>query len=136
MSRVGLPVACLAAAVAALAACGDDGGSPAGREVTLELLAEENGNEYGYLAAGTVDLRAGDHATFELRNDGQLPHDLAVIHPDGSTMATAPAAPPGGVVSVEVDLVDPGIYRLNCNVDDHLTRHGMQAFIEVSDPTK
>lgn len=129
-------LAIVTAALAALGACGGDSGGDggsAGREHTLRLLAREHGDEYGFLADGPVDLRAGDHVTFELRNDGRLPHDLAVIHPDGHAIGTTPAAAPGEVVSVEVELAEPGYYRLNCNVDDHLTRHAMQAIVEVSE---
>ncbi len=122
----------LSAALVALGACAGDSESST-REHTLRLLAQEHGDEYGFVADGPVDLRVGDRVTFELQNDGRLPHDLAVIHPDGHTIGTTPAAPPGDVVSVEVDLAEPGYYRLNCNVDDHLTTHGMQAIVEVSE---
>jgi uncharacterized cupredoxin-like copper-binding protein len=126
-------LALLTAALVALAACGGDASGSAGREHTLRLLAQEHGEEYGFVADGPIDLRVGDRVTFELQNHGVLPHDLAVIHPDGHMIGTTPAAGPGDVVSVEVDLAEPGYYRLNCNVDDHLTRHGMQAVVEVSD---
>ena len=32
---------------------------------------------------------------------------------------------------VEVYFDEAGFYRLNCNVDDHLTLHGMQEIVEV-----
>ena len=114
-------------------ACGGDAGSDAtpARESTLTLEAYEDGDQYHYRAVGAVDLRVGDRVTIDLRNAGTLIHDLAVIHPDGSTIATAAAIAPGGEETLTVDLADPGIYRLNCNVENHLTQHGMQAFVEV-----
>jgi hypothetical protein len=127
-----------ALAVVALAgvvgsACGSDAGAEPARESILVLEAYEDGETYGYRAVGTVDLRVGDRLTIDLRNVGALIHDLAVIHPDGNTVATLAAIAGGTAAALEIDLEDPGIYRLNCNVENHLTEHGMQAFVEVKD---
>lgn len=133
-SRVGLRVAALAVATLAGVvgtACGSDAGAEPARTSTLVLEAYEDGDTYGYRAVGAVDLRVGDRVTIDLRNVGALIHDLAVIHPDGSTIATIAAIAAGGTGAFELDLEDPGIYRLNCNVENHLTEHGMQAFVEV-----
>lgn len=135
--RIGRRVAALAVTgSAALAggvgtACGSDAEAEPARTSTLVLEAYEDGETYGYRAVGDVDLRVGDRVTIDLRNVGALIHDLAVIHPDGSTIATLAAIAAGGTGTFELDLEDPGIYRLNCNVDNHLTEHGMQAFVEV-----
>jgi uncharacterized cupredoxin-like copper-binding protein len=120
-----------AATAVAATACGADTGAEPTRESTLVLEAFENGDEYGYRAVGDVDLRAGDRVTIEMRNGGALIHDLVVIHPDGSTAATAPSIAAGATTTLTFDAVDAGVYRLNCNVDDHLTQHGMQEFVEV-----
>lgn len=112
-------------------ACGSDAGAAPERERTLVIEAFEDGEAYGYRAVGSVDVRAGDRVTIEMRNVGALIHDLAVIHPDGSTIATAPAIAAGATTTLTVDLEDPGVYRFNCNVENHLTEHGMQQYVEV-----
>ena len=40
---------------------------------------------------------------------------------------------PGDVLTVTIDMDEPGIYQLNCLVDNHLTEHGMQALIQVNE---
>lgn len=114
-------------------ACGGDGAAAPTREYTIHLRAEEQGDTYKYIAEDPLDLRVGDRVTIEMRNAGALAHDLQVVHPDGQPIATGAATAPGGTLSVVVDFEDPGVYRLNCNVDNHLTEHGMQAFIEVTE---
>lgn len=114
-------------------ACGGDEGAEPTRSYTLQLHMEDSADEYRYVADEAVDVRVGDEVTFEVRNDGVLPHDLQVQHPSGDAMATAPAVGPGGVLTLTVRFDEPGFYRLNCLVDDHLTRHGMQAVIEVTE---
>jgi uncharacterized cupredoxin-like copper-binding protein len=116
-----------------LSGCGTDGDAAAApeREYTLRLRAEDSGDRYTYVAEDPLDLRAGDRVTFEMRNDGALIHDLVVVHPDGSALATGPAVDAGGVLSLTVDFLEPGFYRLRCNVDDHLTAHDMQVVVEV-----
>lgn len=114
--------------------CGSDAGAEPLRESSLVLDAYEDGNDYKYRAIGTVDVRAGDRVTIEVRNTGSLIHDLAVIHPDGSTVAAMDPIAAGATGTLVVDLEDPGYYRLNCNVDNHLTQHGMQAVIDVTNP--
>ena len=117
--------------VLALTACGSDTGSEPSRQYTFHIEAVENGDQYDYVAKDPIDLRVGDRVTFEMVNNGALIHDLVVVHPDGQTIATAAAVAAGATLSVTVDFVDPGFYRLNCNVDNHLTQHGMQAIVEV-----
>ena len=117
--------------VLALTACGSDAGAEPSREYTFHLEAVENGDQYDYVATDPIDLRVGDRVTFEMVNKGALIHDLQVVHPDGQTIATAAAVAAGATLTVTVDFVDAGFYRLNCNVDNHLTEHGMQAIVEV-----
>jgi plastocyanin len=114
-----------------LAACGSDAGAEPTREYTFHIEAVENGDQYDYVAKDPIDLRVGDRVTFEMVNNGALIHDLVVVHPDGQTIATADAVATGATLSLTVDFVEPGFYRLNCNVDNHLTEHGMQAIVEV-----
>lgn len=114
--------------------CGADGDAGPEREYTLRLRAEDDADEYRYVAEDPFDVRAGDEVTFELTNAGALAHDLQVVAPDGEVLGTAPAATAGGTASLTVLFGEPGFYRLNCLVDDHLTAHGMQAVIEVTEP--
>lgn len=127
-------VAAAIAAASLLAACGaDDGGSATEpiRAYTVELRAIEQGETYSYVSVGEVDLRVGDEVTFEMDNAGALIHDLVVIAPEGDAIASADPVAPGQTASVVVQFEEPGRYRLRCNVDDHLTVHDMQVFVEV-----
>lgn len=126
-------VAVLAAAVLPLAACASDGVAEPVREYTLRLRADDSEQEYSYIAVDPIDLRVGDEVTFEFDNTGALPHDLQVVDPDGVEVGLAPIAGAGATTSVTVLFDEPGFYRLNCLVDDHLTAHAMQAIVEVTD---
>ena len=53
--------------------------------------------------------------------------------PTGSRSCTAAAVAPGRHVERDGRLRDAGFYRLNCNVDNHLTEHDMQAIVEVTE---
>lgn len=123
----------LAAAVVPLTACGADGVAEPSRSYSLRLRADDAGQEYLYIAQDPIDLRVGDEVTFEFDNTGSLPHDLQVVDPAGEQMAVSTVAAPGDTTSVSVQFEEPGLYRLNCLVDDHLTAHGMQAIVEVTD---
>ena len=56
-----------------------------------------------------------------------------MVDPDGDAIGAAAAADPGATTSVTVLFEAAGFYRLNCLVDNHLTEHGMQAVVEVTD---
>ena len=75
----------------------------------------------------------GDQVTFQAENDGTLDHDLQIVGPDGIAIDEADAVAPGDALAVTVDLDEPGIYQLNCLVDNHLTEHNMQALIQVNE---
>jgi plastocyanin len=116
-----------------LLACGANGNEPT-RIYTVELRMEDHEDEYRYVPIGEVPtFMVGDQVTFEAENDGTLDHDLQIVGPDGLAIDEADAVAPGDVLAVTVDLDEPGIYQLNCLVDDHLTAHHMQEFIEVVD---
>ena len=121
------------AMVVPLAACASDGEAEPLRSYTLHLRAEDSEQEYLYIAEDPIDIRVGDEVTFEFDNTGGLPHDLQVVDPDGIEIGLAPVAPAGDTTSVTVLFEEPGFYRLNCLVDDHLTAHGMQAVVEVTE---
>ena len=113
--------------------CGANGDEPT-RAYTLGLEVDDSQDEYRYVATGPVDIRVGDEVTFELDNTGTFVHDVQVVGPDGNMIAKAEPAAPGTETTVTVQFDEAGFYRLDCLVDDHLTAHGMQTFIEVTDP--
>lgn len=131
--RVGLTIAALA-----LSGCSSDEAPAAdpARSYTVELSIDDSEDEYRYVASGStpIDIRAGDEVTFDLTNTGTLPHDLVVVDPAGGTIASAAAIGPGATTTVTVLFEEPGFYGLRCLVDDHLTTHGMQTFVEVAEP--
>jgi len=125
-------------ALAGLTACGGDGndgsGDPPARSYTVGLRIEDDQDEYHYRVVGDVPtFQVGDEVTFDTENSGTLVHDLQVVGPDGLARAAADPVPPGASLTVTVRLAESGIYQLNCLVDDHLTVHQMQEFIEVVD---
>ncbi len=123
----------LAAVALSVSACGANSSSTPVRSYTLHLRADDATDEYEYIAEDPVDLKVGDEVTFEMRNDGTLPHDLQIVGPDGLAVATADPVDGGDSLALTVHFKEPGIYQLNCLVDNHLTEHGMQALVEVVD---
>ena len=124
----------VAALVLTMSACGSNARSEPLRTYTLNLRADDSEPDYMYVAEDTVDLRVGDEVTFEMRNDGTLDHDLQIVDPQGDDIATADAVGPGQTLTLTVEFEEPGFYQLNCLVDNHLTEHGMQAIVEVTEP--
>jgi plastocyanin len=128
MRRLVVAVALLAAACGG----GDEAIEPV-RSYVVHLHTDDSADEYNYVADDPIDVRVGDEVTFEVAITGTLVHDLQIVDPAGVTVATAPPAVPGDTTSVTVLFEDPGFYRFNCLVDNHLTQHDMQAIIEVTD---
>ena len=117
-----------------LTACAPNSGAEPERSYTVRLRAEDSQQEYQYIAEDAVDdLRVGDEVTFEFDNTGSLPHDVQVVDPDGTQIGISEVAAAGASTSVTVLFEEPGFYRLNCLVDNHLTEHGMQAIVEVTE---
>lgn len=132
MKRFGTAALCVAL-VSAAAACGGDTVAEPTRSYTIDLHTEDSAQEYEYVADDPIDVRVGDEVTFDVAITGTLIHDLQIVDPDGAAIATAPPAVPGDTTSVTVLFEEPGFYRLNCLVDNHLTEHDMQAIIEVTE---
>ena len=67
--------------------------------------------------------------TFELKNDGQDAHNLAIEGP-GLPAKETPTIGPGKTASLEVEL-QPGTYELFCSVPGH-RELGMSAKLDVT----
>jgi uncharacterized cupredoxin-like copper-binding protein len=77
------------------------------------------------IVAASTDLKAGD-ITFEAKNDGKLPHDLAIKGTGDKTKLIQP----GGTAELKVTL-KAGKYELYCTVTGHEAL-GMKLNITVS----
>jgi plastocyanin len=104
-----------------IVACGSD--DPAATETpsepsrSIEIIAAE------YTFTGDPgEIAAGDTIEFVLENVGQIDHSLEVLSPAGSSLGATERIPAGGSGSVTVTFADAGVYRLICDVDDHLSR--------------
>ena len=118
MRRAPLAVALL---VAALTGCGDDDEKSSGSAtVAAGQPVRVEGDEYSF-RPGTVVVRGGDAARvpvrFELRNVGDLPHDIHV-RKDDDELGGSEAIPDGETTNATVTLA-PGDYELYCSIGDH-----------------
>jgi plastocyanin len=117
-----------------LAACGGNAGSSPTRSYGIGLRVDDSADRYRYIATEAVDIRVGDEVTFELENTGTLIHDLQILDPEGTVIAKSEPIAAGGSLTLTARFDEAGFFRLNCLVDDHLTAHEMQTFVEVTDP--
>ena len=81
-------------------------------------------SEFKITTASTA-LRAGE-ITFEAKNDGKIPHDLAIKQTGDKTKLISP----GSTVELKVTL-KPGKYELYCTVPGHEAA-GMKLIVTVS----
>jgi plastocyanin len=112
-----------------IGACGSDGNaseSSAGPSRAIEIAAAE----YTFTGDPGV-IAAGDTIEFVVENVGQLDHSLEVLSEAGSSLGATERIVAGQSDSVTVTFDDPGVYRLICDIDDHLTR-GQVATITVT----
>ena len=111
-----------------LFACGSDdtADAPSEPERTIEIRA----TEYAFNGDPGV-IAAGDTIEFLLDNVGQLDHSLEVLSSEGRSLGRTDRVPAGETASVIVTFPDDGVYRLICDVDDHLSR-GQSATITVT----
>lgn len=111
-----------------LLACGSDEAADAPSEParTIEIRA----TEYAFNGDPGV-ISAGDTIEFVLDNLGQLDHSLEVLSSEGRSLGRTERIAAGETTSVTVTFPDEGVYRLICDVDDHLSR-GQSATISVT----
>jgi uncharacterized cupredoxin-like copper-binding protein len=77
------------------------------------------------ITLGSTDLKAGE-ITFEVKNDGKIPHDLAIKETGDKTKLI----PAGGTAELKVTL-KAGKYELYCTVPGH-DAAGMKLSVTVS----
>ena len=111
-----------------LFACGSDEAADAPSEAARAI--EIRASEYAFNGDPGV-ISAGDTIEFVLENVGQLDHSLEVLSSEGRSLGRTERISAGASTSVTVTLADEGVYRLICDVDDHLSR-GQSATITVS----
>ena len=119
------PVIALLSLSVPLVACGSDGGSETAAARTIEVTA----TEYAFAGAPGV-IEPGDTIEFAVENVGVLEHSLEVLSSSGSSLGRTERIPTGSSASVTVTFEDAGVYRLICDIDDHLSR-GQTASITV-----
>lgn len=120
-------VALLVLVSSLLVACGSDetaDESSSGAR-TIEITAVE----YAFNGDPGV-IEPGDTIEFDVENVGDVDHSLEVLSSAGSSLGRTERIAPGASASVTVTFDDAGVYRLICDVDDHLSR-GQTASITV-----
>lgn len=121
-------VALLALVSWSFVSCGSDdtaAGESSSDARTIEILA----SEYDFNGDPGL-IEPGDTIEFDVENIGQLDHSLEVLSSSGSSLGRTERIGPGASGSVTVTFDDAGVYRLICDVDDHLSR-GQTASISV-----
>jgi plastocyanin len=115
--------------VAVGSSCG--GGSSAEEPPVEARVVEVRATEYAFNGdPGTIV--AGDTIEFTLSNVGQLDHSMEVLSPDGRSLGTTDRLAPGSTDQVTVTFDEAGVYRLVCDVDDHMSR-GQVATLAVEE---
>jgi plastocyanin len=125
MRRLAVPLA----VVALMAGCGGDDEEGPGRTVTVGArdTVDVTAHEYAFDPERIV-VEAGGSLTIELRNDGDLAHNLR-LRRDGREVGGTPTFPGGRTESGQVRL-QPGTYEMLCTVGDH-AELGMTGELEV-----
>ncbi len=111
------------------AGCGSDeaaGDADGGGARTIEITA----SEYAF-NGDPGSIAVGDTIEFAVENIGDVDHSLEVLSSTGSSLGRTERITPGSSDSVTVTFDDAGVFRLICDVDDHLSR-GQTASITVS----
>jgi plastocyanin len=121
-------VALLAVVSFVLIACGSDdtaADESSSEARTIEITA----TEYEFNGDPGV-IAPGDTIEFDVENAGEIDHSLEVLSSSGTSLGRTERIAPGASASVTVTFDDAGVYRLICDVDDHLSR-GQTASISV-----
>jgi plastocyanin len=123
------PIVALVVLVSSLlVACGSDGTAgdeSSSPERTIAITA----SEYAFNGDPGV-IEAGDTVAFDVENIGEVDHLLEVLSSSGSSLGRTERIAPGDSATLAVTFEDAGVYRLICDVDDHLSR-GQTASITV-----
>ena len=125
MRRLAAPLA----VVALLAGCGGDDDDEPGRTATVDQggAIQVTAREYSFDPERIV-VEGGGSLTIELRNEGDLAHNLRLRRGDRDVGGT-PTFPGGRTESGRVRL-QPGTYEMLCTVGDH-AELGMTGELEV-----
>lgn len=96
------------------------------RDVALEA------NEFSFQASEAITITSGDTINFNVRNVGDLDHQMEVWNSENRVLGKTDRIPPGATRSVTVTFDEAGSYRVVCDIDNHLTL-GQQANFNVVD---
>jgi plastocyanin len=109
--------------------CGGDDSKQSSRTVNVDGggTVKVTAHEYAF-DPDRVVVEGGGPLTIELRNDGDLAHNIRVRR-DGEEIGGTPSLPSGRMESATVRL-KPGKYELLCTVGDHADL-GMKGELEV-----
>ncbi|MGQ0431938.1 MAG: cupredoxin domain-containing protein [Microthrixaceae bacterium] len=99
---------------------------PEAGEVEIHVTA----SEYAFEGLDDLDVHAGETVTFEMRNAGELEHELEVFGPDGEVLGEVGPTAAGEEGKVVLTFEEAGTYRYVCDIDDHKDR-GMTGTFEV-----
>ena len=101
------------------------GEAPAGEKGSLAIPVTEK--EYSIRLAGGNTLDAGI-VTFNVKNEGKIPHDLAIEGSGGDKKT--PLIDPGKSGELEIEVVSGDDYTLYCSVPGH-EQLGMKTEVTV-----
>jgi plastocyanin len=109
--------------------CGSDDTAAGGESSPAARTIEITASEYAFNGDPGV-IGPGDTIEFDVENAGEVDHSLEVLSSSGTSLGRTERIAPGASASVTVTFDDAGVYRLICDVDDHLSR-GQTASISV-----
>lgn len=115
------------AIAAATVACGSADAPDAGPARNVRLEA----SEFAFAADEAITIRAGDRIEFEVRNVGDLDHQLEVLDASNRVLGRTERIAPGAVRSTTVTFEQAGVYQVICDIDDHRSR-GQNAQFDVA----
>lgn len=126
-ARALVPLVAIAFVVAVSCGGDGDGGTPPEPDQTIRVQAFE----YDFASDVAPDITAGQTVRFLVQNTGEMDHEMQVLSPDGFRLGETGTLAPGELAEVIVTFDEPGIHRLICDIDDHLTL-GQVAMFDVA----